>query len=391
MPHHPVTLVESSAQGAVACISETAVTVLDGQTGSLLATTHPSSTPTVHHIPSVPTTSGNIRAAAFSPTGRFFALCTEGKSLLIYDTSAWTLLRHLTSDKRTNALAFDPLETHVLAGDKFGDCTSIPLDAAHSPSVILGHVSILCALAFTHTTPPMLLTCDRDEKLRISRYPNAYNIQAFGLGHSEFVTSVAAPRFAPQVCMTGSGDGSLRLWDVRDGGLLHTVELSSLLQSYYADGRAEKADGNSFEDRTQASERYGVLRVCAAEGLGAFVVVVERFPVVIVLPVEKDGRSLADPLVVDVQAPPTDMAPTAQGFIVAYAKGPLLADAYVRNKQGAYVRDTLVSEEIARTVVTREVPEEVQVPSIYVWGNKMYIERPAGENSNSNNKNEEDD
>lgn len=32
-----------------------------------------------------------------------------------------------------------------------------------------------------------VITCDRDEKIRVSRYPNAYNIETFCLGHTEWV------------------------------------------------------------------------------------------------------------------------------------------------------------------------------------------------------------
>ncbi|KAJ1723813.1 WD repeat-containing protein 4 [Coemansia erecta] len=390
MPRHPVTLVESSAQGAVAFISEATITVTDALTGKLLATTQEAqaSSAGVQHIPSVPSAS-TIRAAAFSPTGRYLAVCTNDKALVVYDTATWTVQRQLVSDKRTNALAFDPQETHVLAGDKFGDCTRISICSDEDPSseVILGHVSILCALAFTPTTPPLLLSCDRDEKLRISHYPNAYNIQAFGLGHTEFVTSVAALKCAPQVCLTGSGDGTMRLWNTEDGTLLQTVDLAALLQGYYRDGRVKCAEANSFEDRNAKDERYGVLRVSAAEGLRAYIAVVERFPVVLVLPIMEDGgscsgkRGLGQPLVVDVERPPTDVAPTAAGFIVAYAAGPRLADAYVGDAQGGFVRDAEASEGIAQSVRTRESAEEVIVPSIFVWGNKMYIERPAGENN----------
>jgi len=32
-----------------------------------------------------------------------------------------------------------------------------------------------------------IVTADRDEKIRISHFPNAYNIQAFCLLHTEYV------------------------------------------------------------------------------------------------------------------------------------------------------------------------------------------------------------
>ena len=35
-----------------------------------------------------------------------------------------------------------------------------------------------------------IITCDRDEKIRVSHYPNAYNIHNFCLGHTDFVTCI---------------------------------------------------------------------------------------------------------------------------------------------------------------------------------------------------------
>ena len=37
-----------------------------------------------------------------------------------------------------------------------------------------------------------VVTCDRDEKVRLSHFPNAYNIHAFCLGHTQYVGDIAS-------------------------------------------------------------------------------------------------------------------------------------------------------------------------------------------------------
>ena len=60
-----------------------------------------------------------------------------------------------------------------------------------------------------------IITCDRDEKIRISHYPNAYNIHNFCLGHTDFVTSISL--YQDNYLISGSGDGTLRLWNYLKG------------------------------------------------------------------------------------------------------------------------------------------------------------------------------
>ena len=60
-----------------------------------------------------------------------------------------------------------------------------------------------------------IITCDRDEKIRVSHYPNAYNIHNFCLGHTDFVTSMALHQ--DTYLISGSGDGTLRLWNFLKG------------------------------------------------------------------------------------------------------------------------------------------------------------------------------
>ncbi|KAL3842232.1 hypothetical protein ACJMK2_020271 [Sinanodonta woodiana] len=78
--------------------------------------------------------------------------------------------------------------------------------------MVLGHLSILLDLALT-PDDKFIVTCDRDEKVRISHYPNAYNIHAFCLGHTDFVRHIMY--LSKSNCLlSGSGDGTIRSWDL---------------------------------------------------------------------------------------------------------------------------------------------------------------------------------
>lgn len=79
---------------------------------------------------------------------------------------------------------------------------------------ILGHLSMLLDVTLT-SNGKYILTCDRDEKIRISAYPNAYNIHNFCLGHTDFVTCIQV--MDENHIVSGSGDGSLKSWNYLQG------------------------------------------------------------------------------------------------------------------------------------------------------------------------------
>ncbi|KAJ2458947.1 hypothetical protein GGI02_005945, partial [Coemansia sp. RSA 2322] len=333
---------------------------------------------------------GNIRAAAFSRDGALLAICTIDKGLYIYETEHWTTVRSLLTEKRTNALAFDPQGEFLATADKFGDAYKVSTSpgAQEKPQLLLGHVSILCAIDFSFHERPFVLTCDRDEKLRVSKYPNAYNIQSFGLGHTEFVTTVATGRFALASAVTGSGDGTLRLWDLASGALVQTVELSEHLAQYYASGRAICSE-NTYVDRTAANERYGVLRVRAVDALEAFVAVVERIPAVLVFPV-RQGK-LDKPQIIDIAQPPTDIAVMGDRLIVSYTPVAGKDDLVVALKPSGeqYVLDDELTAAMASSIATKDAETVPALQSIFVWGNKMYLDRPKGEGEGEDNDGED--
>lgn len=65
-----------------------------------------------------------------------------------------------------------------------------------------------------------ILTADRDEKVRISQFPDTHKTHGYLLGNSSFVSCMDAAYATHgdngggrSLCLTGGGDGTVRLWD----------------------------------------------------------------------------------------------------------------------------------------------------------------------------------
>lgn len=79
---------------------------------------------------------------------------------------------------------FLPDESSVLMADKFGDLLRFSCDRPNEEyEVVLGHLSMLMDLAIVDRGSA-ICTADRDEKIRISCYPNSYNIKVSKHFHS---------------------------------------------------------------------------------------------------------------------------------------------------------------------------------------------------------------
>ena len=62
-----------------------------------------------------------------------------------------------------------------------------------------------------------IITSDRDEKIRVSHYPNAYNIHCYCLGHTDFVTNIQIVPEHNDILVSASGDGTIRVWKYDEG------------------------------------------------------------------------------------------------------------------------------------------------------------------------------
>lgn len=106
------------------------------------------------------------------------------------------------------------------------------------PTVPLGHYATIIDFIITPKSKDLdtrlMITADKDQRIRCSYWPDAFNIHSFFLGHSEFVTSlclIESSLFNKFYLVSGAGDGTLILWDIEASKNIQSISLSSNLDS----------------------------------------------------------------------------------------------------------------------------------------------------------------
>jgi hypothetical protein len=120
----------------------------------------------------------------------------------------------------------------AVVGDKTGDVTALgPLPTVRARRrTLLGHTgSIVTAITLAGARDELLLTGDRDGKIRASAWSTPWRVASFLLAHTRAVTGIApltegiAHYARSELVASAGGDGALRLWHARSGTLLHTT------------------------------------------------------------------------------------------------------------------------------------------------------------------------
>lgn len=234
-----------------------------------------------------------IRAICFGANGRLFASAGDDKLVKIWRTDTWHCIKTVYSEKRVSAVAISHDGLFVTFADKFGVVWIEALEEAGHGQVsvqqkavpLLGHYcSIITCLKFS-PDGQFIATADRDFKIRISLFPKrplkgAHEIQSFCLGHTDFVSCLAficLPDCYQILLLSGSGDGTVRLWDHVYGCLLDTC---------YIGKKDELLEPNKVEDSPAVTD----INACPDGSLVA--VATQGFHGVMILKCDVSSKSL---------------------------------------------------------------------------------------------------
>lgn len=187
-----------------------------------------------------------ITAACHSNNGKYFAV-SAGKQLIVYEED-FSVKKIFHLQRSASKIRFTD-NNDILVADKTGDAYLCKFSEGNSDvCLLLGHLSMLLDILITDCGK-FVITCDRDEKIRVSCYPNSYNIMSYCLGHREFVTNI---EILNECLISASGDGTIRFWNFTTGDELCMVNTNDyvkdkdLINSFCKEMDEEKCEVSSL-------------------------------------------------------------------------------------------------------------------------------------------------
>ncbi|GAA5982413.1 hypothetical protein JCM5350_000401 [Sporobolomyces pararoseus] len=267
-----------------------------------------------------------------STSTRYLISTGEDKQLIVSKLPSLELVSQRELVKRANALQVTE-QGEIVVGDKFGDVYTFPLQPPPTPVVageassttttnkksshpeylpILGHVSMLNTLSLIPSSNDKKLyiaTGDRDEHVRISRFPQGHVIEGFLFGSKSFVSSLlyvppsssttSSDEGDNGLLLSAGGDSTIQIFKLdlpasktNDDGtnpvgkligqyeieslLLEHVKVAPVLPDPVPAGRKKDKKGKNKSTTTTTKEEEGEEEVEAATAAAAAVVVVEE-------------------------------------------------------------------------------------------------------------------
>ncbi|XP_012277183.1 tRNA (guanine-N(7)-)-methyltransferase non-catalytic subunit WDR4 isoform X1 [Orussus abietinus] len=166
---------------------------------------------------------------SFSNDGEYFFVCTNRKQLYLYNGKNLQLLSYRHLKRAMSKGKFSP-SNDVIIADKAGDAYIFSTEKSmEDGTLLLGHLSMLLDILITEDKK-FIITADRDEKIRVSMYPNCYNIFSYCLGHTKFITNISELPHNKNILVSSGGDGCIIFWNYRLGKEILCVPFSDKLE-----------------------------------------------------------------------------------------------------------------------------------------------------------------
>jgi len=155
---------------------------------------------------------------SFTVSDKSIFLCKIAKSSAVVQSRRVFL-------RTASVIRFSRCGKLLFLADKTGDTFEYSCEDVDKPARwIFGHISQILDLQLGSDLS-FIAASDRDEKIRVTKYPETHDIEAFCVGHREFVSSLAFLNNV-ELLVSASGDKTLRFWNFKAGKQLQLMDLS---------------------------------------------------------------------------------------------------------------------------------------------------------------------
>ncbi|XP_017778030.1 PREDICTED: tRNA (guanine-N(7)-)-methyltransferase non-catalytic subunit wuho [Nicrophorus vespilloides] len=158
---------------------------------------------------------------SLSVNKEYILATTQNKQVVLFDAKL-QVIKNFVLNRAASKVRLGS-NNDILIADKTGDAFVCEFNK-DTPALVLGHLSMLLDILIEDK---YIITCDRDEKIRVSHYPNCYNILSYCLGHKEFVTNI---EIFNGLLVSASGDGTVRFWDYKSGRQIGIVNCNDFIK-----------------------------------------------------------------------------------------------------------------------------------------------------------------
>jgi hypothetical protein len=170
------------------------------------------------------------RTVDFDSTSSLFLSASDDKAITIRKVGSWEVVgrvdKSFVGKKAANGLFSS--DTSVLIADKMGDVNLFAVPALDAEEEVLGHFALVTHMLMATLKKQgadgkaqrVLVSADADGRVRVSNFPELFDIKAFCLGHSGVVGDmclVQSKGDAAPMLATGGEACELFLWDVGTG------------------------------------------------------------------------------------------------------------------------------------------------------------------------------
>lgn len=165
-----------------------------------------------------------IHDMTLSDNSQHLAIITSiSKQLIVYNVPNFEKFTTFLLPRSASKIRFTANDEQILVADKSGDVLIYSMKDDDKGTKLLGHLSLLLDVLQTNDGK-FIISSDRDEKIRVSCYPNTYNIQTFCLGHKEFVNHIELLPNNDKYLTSTSGDGFVKCWNYMLGKLCYSID-----------------------------------------------------------------------------------------------------------------------------------------------------------------------